>query len=99
MVINRFKNLDESELDWVVWRYLTFPKYISLVTYQALWFAKLNILQDKFEGSIPVKTEEEMRERNHKGKEFFNNPEYHKQIDEWPQKNVEVISFPMSALT
>lgn len=89
MAIEKFKNLDESEIDRVVWRYLTFPKYISLITYQALWFAKLNILQDEFEGLIPVKTEEEMRKRNQKWKEFFNHPEFHKQIDEWPKKNID----------
>jgi len=52
----KIKNIDENELDNVVWRYLTFPKFISLLAYGALWFSKLNILQDKYEGTMPAMT-------------------------------------------
>jgi hypothetical protein len=58
MAISKLKNISESELDSTIWRYLTFAKFVSLITYQALWFSKLNILQDEFEGTLPFSTEE-----------------------------------------
>lgn len=61
MAIDKYKNIDNSDLDRTVWRYLTFPKYISLITYGALWFSKLNILADEFEGFMTTKTDAEMR--------------------------------------
>jgi hypothetical protein len=56
MSITIFKHLSEADLDKTVWRYLTFPKFISLLTYRALWFSKLNSLVDKYEGSMPTTT-------------------------------------------
>jgi hypothetical protein len=32
---------------------MSFPKFISFLFYQSIWFSKLNILQDQFEGMIP----------------------------------------------
>jgi len=84
-MINNIKNIHQTELDLLVWRYLTFPKFISLVTYGALWFAKLNILQDQFEGTLPIATETQMRQYNKQSKKVFNTPEYHQQIDNWPK--------------
>jgi hypothetical protein len=54
MHINTLRNIDERDLDNEVWRYLTFPKYISLLTYRAIWFSKLSILTDKYEGAMPA---------------------------------------------
>lgn len=82
-----FKNITESELDKTVWRYLTFPKFISLITYQALWFSKLHILQDTFEGCLPSVTEEKLNTKNQKYKEQFH-PDFHSQIDNWVSDNV-----------
>jgi GTPase SAR1 family protein len=87
-MIRKLQQIQETELDLPVWRYLTFPKFVSLVTYQALWFAKLNILQDQFEGTLPIPTEAYMRRDNEKWKEIFNSSEYHQQIDNWPNDNV-----------
>jgi len=86
-MINTIKNISETELDLPVWRYLTFPKFISVVTYRALWFAKLNILRDKYEGTLPIATEIQMRQYNERAKKTFNTPEFHRQIDNWP-KNI-----------
>jgi len=44
----QFYNLTEDELDSVAWRYLTFPKFIHLISYGALWFCRLEYLIDKF---------------------------------------------------
>jgi hypothetical protein len=88
MTINRYVNLTGDELDLTAWRYFAFSKFISLITYGALWFPKLKILKDEFEGTLPEVTETEMRQENEKQKMFFNTPEFHKQIDEWPSNNV-----------
>lgn len=87
-MIKQFKNLSEADLDLTVFRYLTFPKFISLLSYQALWFPKLNILRDKFEGGLPFHAEKNMRKGNEKWKKTFNSPELHAQIDNWPNTNV-----------
>ena len=38
----------------VIWRYLDFTKYVDLLTWQSLWFARLNRLGDPFEGTYPA---------------------------------------------
>jgi len=88
MAISKIKNISESDLDNTVWRYLTFAKFISLVTYQALWFSKLNILQDKFEGTLPAPTEKAIIAENQKWKKVFEHPDLHRQIDNWTSDNV-----------
>ncbi len=88
MRITRYRGLDANDFDLVVWRYLAFPKFISLLTYQALWFAKLNTLQDQYEGGIPPLVEESMRKQGEEWKATFDAPEYHRQIDNWPTDNV-----------
>ncbi len=35
----------------VLWRYLTFPKFVALLQDRALWFASLDTLDDPFEGA------------------------------------------------
>lgn len=88
MAIVHLVNLDESEFGQYVWRYLTFTKFISLITYNALWFSKLKILKDQYEGVLPAKTEAQMHHNNQKWKSTFTSPEHHKQIDAWPSNNV-----------
>jgi hypothetical protein len=88
MAIENYKNLEQSGLDCTVWRYLTFPKYISLLTYGALWFSKLNILIDEFEGAMPIKADAEMLAEHQKYKALFG-PASYEQIDSANEKNVE----------
>jgi hypothetical protein len=88
MAILNHKNIDQSDLDQTVWRYLTFPKYISLLTYGALWFSKLNILVDKYEGCMPKLANAEMLAELQKFKSLPD-PGLHEQIDGVNQKNVE----------
>lgn len=83
-----FERIDDNELDNVVWRYLTFPKFISLLSYSALWFPKLNILQDQFEGTMPTLTENYMQESHQKWKKVFP-PHLHEQIDGMAKVNIE----------
>src|SRR3974377_389476 len=61
MPIDKLKNIEPSDLDKTVWRYLTFPKFISLLAYGTVWFSKLNILTDQYEGHMPTETDAEMR--------------------------------------
>jgi hypothetical protein len=89
MIINKLNNLTEADLDFTIWRYLTFSKFISLLTYQALWFSKLNILQDQCEGTLPAPAKINMHEEYQKWKTFFTDPDHHRQIDEMPDRNVE----------
>jgi hypothetical protein len=83
------RNLTAADLEKTVWRYMPFEKFISLITYQALWFSKLNILQDTYEGMIPVRVKRRMHEDNQSFKTQFNTPEFHRQIDSWLDKNEE----------
>ncbi len=81
------RDLNNEQLDMTVWRYMPFSKFISLMTYQALWFAKLNILQDEYEGMMPARTKNLMDTDNQKWKKQFNRPEFHRQIDNWSTDN------------
>jgi hypothetical protein len=83
----KLRNLQSEDLERTVWRYMPFAKFISLITYQALWFSKLNILQDTYEGLLPVESRREMREEGQEIKSWFNTPEFHRQIDAWPDQN------------
>ena len=69
-------NLKEDDLDSVVWRYLTFPKFIHLISYGALWFCRLQHLIDVYEGRIPEKVLSKMRQENEKTKKLFPHPEH-----------------------
>lgn len=82
-------NLTEADLDSIVWRYMTFSKFISLLTYQALWFSKLNTLQDQNEGTLPVPAKNNMHNEFQKWKTLFVDPDLHRQINEMPNRNVE----------
>ena len=82
----KLRGFSHGDLERVVWRYMPFTKFVSLLTYQALWFSKLNILQDQYEGRIPARVLPQMVQSNEKWKQTFNSPEHHRQIDEWPAK-------------
>jgi hypothetical protein len=88
MISVKLKNLAESDLDSAVWRYLTFPKYISMLSYGAIWFSKLNILIDEYEGHMPTTVDAEMRASMQINKKLFP-PEIHHQFDDMNRRNVE----------
>jgi hypothetical protein len=91
MAITKYKNLQHTDLDKTVWRYLPFAKYISLLAYGAVWFSKLNILVDKFdkdEGAMPAIAAAEMHAEHQAHKRLFG-PSIHKQIDNMNSRNVE----------
>ena len=85
-MITNYKNLAEDELNLAVCRYLTFPKFINMLAYSAIWFSKLNILQDQFEGMMPTQAKEKMLADSQKWKQVF--PEnLHPQIDGMADRN------------
>ncbi|MFQ5772240.1 MAG: hypothetical protein ACE5HX_17020 [bacterium] len=85
-MIKNYKNLTEDELDLAVCRYLTFPKFMNMLAYSAIWFSKLNILQDQFEGLMPTQAKVKMLADNQKWKQIF--PEnLHPQIDSMAARN------------
>jgi hypothetical protein len=81
-----FRDLSEKDLNSTVWRYTPFSKFISMLTYQALWFSKLNILQDQYEGMMPLVTKEMMTREHQKYKEFID-PAHHWQFDAMAGRN------------
>jgi hypothetical protein len=83
-----YRNLTEQDLNKTVWRYMPFSKFISMLTYQALWFPKLNILQDEYEGLMPASTKHEISREYQKYKDILP-PELHSQIDGMAGKNEE----------
>ena len=47
---------DSPPLDAILWRYMDFAKYISLLDRRALFFARADTLDDPFEGSVTEAT-------------------------------------------
>lgn len=82
------RDLKQEDLDLAVWRYMSFSRFISLLVYQAIWFSKLNILQDQFEGRMPGTTREMMHARYQESKKHFP-PELYHQFDEMASRNEE----------
>lgn len=80
------RDLTQDDMNLTVWRYMPFSKFVSLLVYQAIWFSKLNILQDQFEGMMPEATKEMMQSHYHELKKGFA-PEYHWQFDEMASRN------------
>ncbi len=80
------RDLTQEDMDLTVWRYMPFSKFVSLLVYQAIWFSKLSILQDQFEGMMPAATKEMMQAHDHELKKDFA-PEHHWQFDEMASRN------------
>ncbi len=48
--------------EWILWRYMDFTKFVSLLEKRALFFARADKLEDSFEGYLPnLKREEAQR--------------------------------------
>jgi hypothetical protein len=81
-------NLKDSDLDRIAWRYLTFPKFVSLLSYGALWFQRLCYLPDLVEGTIPKQPMSSMKQEDESLKQVFTDPAYQAQIGGWHERNV-----------
>ena len=80
------RDLKNEDMNLTVWRYMPFTKFISILVYQAIWFSKMNILQDQFEGMMPQATKDIMQAHFQELKKDFN-PEFHSQFDEMASRN------------
>lgn len=82
------RDLNDNDMSLKVWRYMPFSKFVSLLTFQAIWFPKLKILQDQYEGKIPKTTKLAMEEEY--GNQKKNWPkEMHWQFEQMASKNEE----------
>ena len=71
-----------------IWRYLSFPKFVSLLEMRALWMCRLGKLQDQFEGTLPEKTRNALVVEDLRWKESFA-PELHDQLASMTDDNVK----------
>lgn len=39
-----------------IWRYLTFPKFVSILDTESLWFSSASEFEDPYEGAVPLPT-------------------------------------------
>lgn len=85
----QLRHLAQSDLNLSVWRYLTFPKYVSMMVYGAIWFAKLKTLIDADEGAMPKIPDQEMTERLLQSEMIKNRPDFTEQIRNANRRNVE----------
>lgn len=71
----------------VIWRYLTFKKFVSLIELRAIWFAKLGLFEDAEEGMTPELTRQKMKNQ-HKGMEgWFPDEERKSQVRRFVEDN------------
>ena len=85
----QLRHLGEADLKRQVWRYLTFPKYVSMIIYSALWFAKLSTLIDPDEGAMPAIAAREMTEEFLDWEIIKSNAEFIEQIKDSSHRNVK----------
>jgi hypothetical protein len=83
------RHIQQGDLALSVWRYLTFSKYVSMLVYRALWFAKLKTLVDADEGAMPSIAAREMTEQFLQWDIIKSNPDFAEQIKNSSRRNVE----------
>jgi hypothetical protein len=57
MIISNPHNISD---DTIIWRYINLPKLLSLIQEQSLWFSRLDILTDEYEGELPIENQLDM---------------------------------------
>jgi hypothetical protein len=86
---DRFEHIRLGELDpaTIIWRYLTFPKFVSLLATGALWFSKLAHLEDKLEGTIPGPTLAALKTQHQEMEKWFADEAAKQQLRQAAQDN------------
>lgn len=51
---NSFESIDDNKK---IWRYMDFTKFVDILENQALFFARSDRFEDKFEGTLPIANE------------------------------------------
>lgn len=80
---------EQADLDIRILRYMSFLKLVSLLELKALWFSRLGVLEDQFEGMLPKATRAKMIEKSKNWFETFPQPELRKQLLEMTDRNVQ----------
>lgn len=75
--------------DTVIWRYFTFPKFVSLLATRALWFSKLEILNDPREGTMPDPVRKLARRQNREIEDWFPDEHRKQQVRRFIENNEE----------
>lgn len=80
--------MEQGASDETVWRYLTFPKFVSVLELRALWMCRLRDLQDRFEGTLPNRTRTAMTAEHMRWRAAFPEPELQQQLAAMAERNV-----------
>jgi hypothetical protein len=88
-VADQFERLRLGDLDpnATIWRYLTFPKFISLLATHALWFSKLRVLTDTLEGTTPELTRIQLKSQHQKMEDWFQEEHLKQQVRRFVEDN------------
>ena len=88
---DQFEQLRLGDLDShvTIWRYFTFPKFVSLLVTRALWFSKLSILTDPLEGMTPELTRTQLKRGHREIEEWFPDEERKQQVRRFVEVNEE----------
>ena len=72
-----------------IWRYLTFAEFVSLLELHALWMSRLGAVSDRFEGTLPHRTRENMIASDLEWKPTFEGrPDLQEQLAGMTDRNV-----------
>ncbi len=71
----------------VIWRYLHFDKFASLILRKALWFSKLEIFEDNEEGITPSVTRAELKRQHCEMENWFPDEERRQQVQKFVEDN------------
>lgn len=63
MLIRDSKYLNVPPDDTIIWRYMDFTKFVQLIYTKTLWFGRVDILSDQFEGELPDENSNEFMNR------------------------------------
>lgn len=83
------QQVGELEPDTVIWRYLTISKFLSLVKTSALWFSKLQVFEDVFEGMTPEPARSRLKSQHRDMENWFQDEERKQQIRRSLEDNEE----------
>ena len=90
-------NIDPVFNESIIWRYMDFWKFLSLLKEQALYFTRIDILKDRFEGRITPRDEKDIEDSmpthtpqdRENVKDFYNSDRNNYYVNCWCMKDYE----------
>jgi hypothetical protein len=79
--------IGELDPQTVIWRYLTYEKFVALIRLSAVWFAKLGIFMDAEEGMTPELTRQHIKTQNREMELWFPDEERRSQVRRFQEDN------------